>query len=232
MSQEWERWCGRSRLAAENRWKMAEGLNPPQRKGKDWERELRKRLVELQTMEILQPGEHTRLQPVDFSKLAKSDQKRLKEAGKSGKHLYAIGLAGRGSEVASEESTLTDRTLRLTDGRHLQAGRLNLQVFVDDNESRLLGMNIQLRGRRDQRPIYMRYDLDAVQMGKEKGGAVTHFRAHWHLGEDPDASESEDKDPRLASLVLDPTAVVDILVETFFPTGPADVVKVEQEDSC
>jgi hypothetical protein len=149
----------------------------------------------------------------------------LKEAGKSGRHLYTIGLAGQGSEAANEEGALPDRALHLTDGKHLHAGRLRLQVFVDDAESRLVGMSIQLRGRREQSPVYMRYDLDPVQMGE---GPVTHFRAHWHLGKDPDAPAAEDEDPRLASLMLDPVAVVDILVETFFPGGPADVLEPDE----
>ena len=55
-------------------------------------------------------------------------------------------------------------------------------------------------------------------------GLVTHFNAHWHAGEDPDATDAEELDPRLPSLILDPTAVLEVLIETFFPHGPGDVM--------
>jgi hypothetical protein len=44
--------------------------------------------------------------------------------------------------------------------------------------------------------------------------------AHWHAGDDPDAGDAEDHDPRLPTSILDPLAVIDILVETFWPQGP------------
>jgi hypothetical protein len=239
----WRQWRERSRQAAQVRWHLlghdtatagrSHGtLKEPAPRvraldGRQWETELRKRLRELQDIEILQPGEHQRLKYVEFRELSRPDQKRLEQADKR-KGLYAMALARK---TAQDGSTLSERFLRLTDGRLLRDGRLNIQVFIDDPNRHLVGMNIQLQGRRVRvdakteaetvHDVYMRYDLDAVEMGERKG-PVTHFRAHWHLGVDPEASE--DSDPRMPSLVLDPVAVLDVLVETFFPEGPDDVL--------
>jgi hypothetical protein len=239
----WRQWRERSREAAEVRWRLLGHDIEPQSKrrgtstepaplvrmldGRQWETEFRKRLRELQDIEILQPGEHQRLKRVEFRELSRPDQKRLEQADKH-KGLYAMALA---KKTALDGATLAERFLRLTDGRLLRAGRLNIQVFIDDPHRHLVGMNIQLQGRQVRvdastkaetvHDVYMRYDLDAVEMGEQKG-PVTHFRAHWHLGADPDASE--DSDPRMPSLVLDPVAVLDVIVETFFPEGPDDLL--------
>jgi len=239
----WQQWRQRSRAAAEARWRLLGHDTEPESKrggtskepaplvrrldGRQWETELRKRLRELQDIEILQPGEQQRLKRVEFRELSRPDQKRLEQADKH-KGLYAMALA---KKTALDGATLAERFLRLTDGKRLRAGRLNLQVFIDDPSRHLVGMNIQLQGQQVRvdaktetesvHGLYMRYDLDAVEMG-ERMGPVTHFRAHWHLGVDPDASE--DLEPRMPSLVLDPVAVLDVLIETFFPKGPDDLL--------
>ncbi|MDC0710410.1 hypothetical protein POL68_18175 [Stigmatella sp. ncwal1] len=235
----WRQWRQRSRQAAELRWRQLghdpepEGkphgaLEAPARQvraldGRQWENELRKRLRELQDIEILQYGEQQRLKKVELRELSRPDQKRLEQAGKR-KGLYAMALA---KKTPQDDTPPPERFLKLTDGQLLRGGRLNLQVFIDDPNRHLVGMNIQLWGQQvrvdtktgqmAEHGVYMRYDLDSVEMGEEKG-PVTHFRAHWHLGADPETSE--DSDPRMPSLVLDPVAVLDILIETFFPQGP------------
>jgi hypothetical protein len=84
-------------------------------------------------------------------------------------------------------------------------------------------MNVQLSGFDPirSRPWYLRYDLDCVPMG---ANPVAHFRAHWHVGDEPDADDAEMYDPRLPSLILDPVAVIETLIETIFPNGPADLI--------
>lgn len=217
----WLAWRATSRTDAEKRWEAVQKVVRPERSGKEWLAATRGRLVNLAKIGILQPHEQGRLQVVEPGKLARADQKRLEKQGLA-RDLYAFAVS---AESAAVTEPLASRSLRLSPGRRLRDGRLSFQVFVKESSRLPIGMNIQLRGTdptRENRPTYLRYDLDVVAMG-EKAGSVTHFNAHWHAGDDPDGSDAEDHDPRLPSLLLDPLAVLDILVETFFPNGPADV---------
>jgi hypothetical protein len=66
--------------------------------------------------------------------------------------------------------------------------------------------------------VYLRYDLDALQMGT---GPVAHFNAHWHSGDLPNAADGEEFDSRTPSPILEPGAAIDVLIKTFYPLGPA-----------
>ncbi len=214
----WKEWREASRSAAAERWDKAQEVERPKKKGKEWLNETRRRLVDLAGLGILAPREQIRVRPLDYRKLASADQQRLDESGLDRRNLFAFA-------VASEDERLARSALTLNPGKRLRDGRLSFQVFIDENAQVPVGMNIQIRGTdpgRENRPVYLRYDLDVVQMG-EKAGPVTHFRAHWHTGDEPDAGDAEDHDPRLPSLPLDPLAVIDILIETFFPNGDKDV---------
>lgn len=158
------------------------------------------------------------LTELGFSDLSHADKDRLEKA-KIKRHLYAFGVA---SNPDAPDEPLAARCIRLNDGRKLRDGKLSIQVFIDESQKLPIGMNIQLRGHDPdrKRQCYLRYDLDVVPMGS---GQVTHFRAHWHAGDDPDGHDAEEHDPRLPSLILDPIAVLEILFETFFPNGPADL---------
>ena len=200
---------------------MADKLVRP-RTGKQWLADTRRCLVDLAKLEILQPHESGRVCKIEFTQLAMSDQKRLRGIGAASR-IYAFTLA---LDPAQPQQSLVERYLTLSSGTRLREGRLSLQVFVDDNSCLPIGMNIQLRGidpARGHRSTYMRYDLDAVAMG-ESMGPVTHFNAHWHTGDDPDATDAEDHDSRLPSLILDPIAVIEYLVEAFYLNGPSDLV--------
>lgn len=215
----WKQWCADANARAEVRWKALQGVGLLTKNGQDWLKDIRKRLALLAEMKILGPHEHSRLIEVKFRDLAAVDQDRLKSAGLE-RRLFAFGLA-RGQ--AEEEQRLARRSMQLNDSTNLCDGRLGLQVFVDERQGRAVGMNIQLRGLdpHRQRPCYLRYDLDVVPLGKSP---VTHFSAHWHAGDDPEGDDAEEHDPRLPALILDPLAVLDVLIETFFPEGPASVL--------
>jgi hypothetical protein len=177
-----------------------------------WVDHIRKRLVDLDKLGLLQWGEHQRVVPIEFRELSRSDQKRLESQGLQ-RALYAISVKAPKDQP---QQKLSDRCLRFNPGKRLTSGQLTLLVFIDEKQERPVGMNVQLRGHdllRD-RATYLRYDLDIVQMGSSP---VTHFKSHWHAGDDPDTKLSEKADPRLPSLLLDPVAALDILVETFFP---------------
>jgi hypothetical protein len=221
----WPKWQKKSRGAAGHRWdelkKIADKLIRP-RTGKQWLADTKQCLVDLARLEILQPYESARVCKIEFTKLAKSDQDRLPNIV-AASDLYAFALA---VDPAQPQQSLVERYLTLSSGARLRDGRLSLQVFVNDDSGLPIGMNIQLRGidpARAGRTTYMRYDLDAVPMG-ETMGPVTHFNAHWHTGDDPDARDAEDHDPRLPALILDPIAVIEYLVEAFYPKGPDDLV--------
>lgn len=217
----WNTWREEARQRAEKRWAAALRMERPSRKGKDWLQQTVMCLTRLTQMGILQPREAGRLKEIQLRALAGSDRKRLEGAG-IGSHVYAFGLA---QDPAAPGEPLASRSLQLNDGQRLRRARLGLQVFIDEREGKPVGMNIQLRGTdpgRGERPVYLRYDLDAVQMGS---GPVAHFNAHWHMGEDPDADEAEDRDARMPSLPLDPLAVIETLVETFYPSGPEDLAR-------
>lgn len=169
----------------------------------------------------VQPREQSRVAEVVVAKLASADQDRLRQGGLT-RGLFAFAVA---SDSGAASEPLASRFLRLSPGKRLNDGELSFQVFINETTRCPAGMNIQVRGKdpaRTERPTYLRYDLDIVPMGT-KSGPVTHFNAHWHFGDDPDGSDAEDHDPRLPSLLLDPLAVLDILIETYFPSGPADV---------
>jgi hypothetical protein len=221
----WSEWREQSRRAGEKRWheleKIGDKLVRRQRKGKQWLADTRRSLATLSALNILQPHESSRVAEINFGRLAKSDQDRLRGIGVI-KHLYAFAIS---ADPQNPQQSLSERSLSLSPGKRLREGKLSLQVFVDDRRGFPLGMNIQLRGldpARHGRSTYIRYDLDAVPMG-ESMGAVTHFNAHWHTGDDPDARDAEHHDPRLPSLILDPVAVIEFLIETFFPGGSADL---------
>jgi len=225
----WNVWRDSSRKDAERRWNALLALERPQKSGKEWLDATRRRLIELTKIGILQPRESGRVRDVVFSKLAASDQDRLKKSGFA-RDLFAFAVAaeqgGRAAVESGERSeSLARHFLRLNTGKRLGDGRLSFQVFVKESTRLPVGMNIQICGTdptRAGRPTYLRYDLDVVAMGT---GPVTHFNAHWHAGDDPDGNDAEDHDPRLPSLLLDPVAVLDVLIETFFPDGPDDVAE-------
>jgi hypothetical protein len=177
---------------------------------------IRRQISLLQEVGIFGPGEQQRVQRLNLGELARSDQTRLRGTGRHVDYTV-IGLAGR-----PPEQPLIERSLQVADSRRLRAGALSLQVIVDEREERVAAMNVQIRGGdelRGGRAVFQRYDLDFAQMGD---GPVSHFNAHWHMGEDPDASPAED-DPRLPALILDPTEVIDVLIETWLPQGPKDL---------
>ncbi len=218
----WNAWRDRSRKDAEQRWSALEKVGRPKKTGKDWLAETRRRLIELASVDILQPREQSRVAEIHHDKLASADQDRLGSGGFR-KDVFAFAVAAESAGAADKPR---ERALRLSPGKRLRDGKLSFQVFIDERSMVPVGMNIQIRGEDParRRPTYLRYDLDVVAMG-EKAGPVTHFRAHWHSGDDPDAGDAEDHDPRLPSLLLDPLAVLDVLIETFFPGGPGDVEK-------
>lgn len=235
----WTEWRGTSRRAAETRWTEAEKLVRPKMSGKEWFRLTRSRLISLAKLGILAPREQGRLAELAYRQLASADQQRINESKLSPRHLFAFAVAPEenkdkapdlpgaqtGLSDGAEEERLARSALTLNPGKRLRDGKLSFQVFIDEKAWVPVGMNIQLRGTdpsRDNRPAYLRYDLDVVPMG-EKAGPVTHFRAHWHAGDNPDGGDAEVHDPRLPSLPLDPLAVIEILIETFFPDGPGDV---------
>lgn len=239
----WTAWREVSRGAAAQRWAKAEKIEKLTKSGKRWFDETRTRLVHLTELGILAPREQTRIAQLDYGQLASADQQRLDASGLRRRNLFAFAVAPEDKDKASErlgaqagssddagDKRLARSALTLNPGKYLQDGKLSFQVFIDDHAQVPLGMNIQLRGidpMRKYRPVYLRYDLDVVQMG-EKAGPVTHFQAHWHTGDDPDAGDAEDHDPRLPSLPLDPLAVIEILIEMFFPNGPDDVEGVKE----
>jgi hypothetical protein len=75
----------------------------------------------------------------------------------------------------------------------------------------VIGASIQIQGRdaKRNRPVYARYDLDAVSLGDDQ---LAHFDAHWHHGEDP----SDEDDPRWPAMVLDPDEALDVLIAMWF----------------
>lgn len=214
----WARWQEASFSGAKKRWEAERALFDRRLSGEDGAscgRAIRHHLALLQEVGILAPGHAQRVKELDFDELSGSDQMRLRST-RHQRDYVVLGLTGRPSE-----QPLIERALQLNDGRRLVGGSLSLQVIVDENLARVAAMNIQLRGfdRRRGRKTFQRYDLDFAQMGD---GPVTHFNAHWHVGDDPDESLAEE-DPRLPAVVLHPTEVIEMFVETWFPRGPDDV---------
>lgn len=215
----WLAWRANAKAAADDRWRNADKMERPSMPGAAWLTETAKRFVQLSAIGILQPREQGRIKSIRFDEISTPDQERLKKR-LSPRQLFAFTIASDPSQPTSR-----DRFVSLSDGKRLHAGRLSMQVFIDEHVRRPIGMNIQLSGRdpaRSGRPTYLRYDLDPVAMGAD-AGPVTHFNAHWHTGDEPDGTDASTHDPRLPSLVLDPLAVLDVLVETYFPDGPDDV---------
>lgn len=220
----WKTWREEAKRDAEARWSVAESATHREMKGEEWHEKTRARLMRLERMKILAAREQVRLTKLPYDALAPADKRRLDEAGHR-RHLYIYGvkrLEDKRQQPDEDQVPLWRNALQLNDGKRLCEGRLSLQVFVDDAKKMPVGMSVQLRGQDParSRPVYLRYDLDVVPLGS---GPVTHFSSHWHAGDDPDAKDAEDHDPRLPALILDPLAVIDILVETFWPGGPADV---------
>ncbi|HZH13653.1 MAG TPA: hypothetical protein VE057_04735 [Archangium sp.] len=183
------------------------------RKGEWWLEHIRRRLIELHKMGLLQWGEQLRVVQVELRELSSSDQTRI-QAQELQRKLYAISLKAPKDQP---QQKLAERFLSFNPGKRLTSGQLSLQVFINEEQGRPVGMNIQLRGQdqlRSGKSAYLRYDLDYVQMGLS---SVSHFRSHWHAGEDPEHALAEDTDPRLPCLLLDPVAALDVLIETFFP---------------
>jgi hypothetical protein len=212
----WKASCAEAKARAERRWEAIQKLERPD--NNDWFDATSRRMAQFAKAEILGPHEHSRLKKFDLGELEAPDRDRLGTRVANRRHLVAFGVA---RDPAAPEEPLRSRSLRLNDGPNVREGKLTLQVFIDLSTKLPVGMNIQIRGldpHRD-RPCYLRYDLDPVPLGS---GPVTHFSSHWHVGDDPDAAGAEDHDPRLPSLILDPISVLDVLVETFFPKGPAD----------
>jgi hypothetical protein len=232
----WRAWRAASREAAERRWTAAGTLKRAEKSGKQWLAETRTRLIQMTKLGILAPREQGRVAQLDPRQLDPPDRNRLGASGLDLRRLFAFAVAPetaparRGAEGDSVGQDRVGRSvLALNPGKRLREGKLSFLVFIDESTQLPVGMNLQLRGidpTRDGRPTYFRYDLDVVQMG---AGPVAHFRAHWHAGDDPEAVDAEDHDPRLPSLPLDPVAVIEILVETFFPDGPADLDGEEGE---
>jgi len=216
----WGTWRDASRAAAERRWHEIDRIERPRCSGKKWLEKTQQCLVRLSMLGILQPRESGRIAEINFGRLANSDQDRLKSIG-AAPHLFAFAISSDGQQP---HQSLAERFLSLNSSNRLRDGRLSLQVFVCDDLP--IGMNIQLRGTdpaREHRLTYIRYDLDVVAIGAAMG-PVTHFNAHWHTGDDPDAKDAEVHDPRFPSLPLDPIAVLQFLVETYYPNGPADLI--------
>lgn len=222
----WATWCANAKRDAEARWDAVKNAPRGKLKGKDWQQRTYDKLIELEKLEILAPREHLRLTPLGYDNLEPAHKRRLVEHRRN---LYVYGIkppkedeTEKQTEKNEDHVRLSRNSLRLNDGKRLRKGRLGLLVFVDDATWMPVGMSIQLRGQDParSRALYLRYDLDVVPLGS---GPVTHFSSHWHMGDDPDAKDAEDHDPRLPALILDPLAVIDILVETFWPKGPEDV---------
>lgn len=214
----WVKWCTEGRSRAEKRWEAVKAITSGTWKGDEWLKQTKMHLVTLVNLGILQPNEQGRLRQIDLRELDPADQRRVREKGLT-RNLYAYGIA----RDSSTEGRLASRALRLTDGRRLRESGLGLLVFIDENEAKPIGLNIHIRGKdpaRMDRNFYIRYERDIVQLGS---GPVAHFNTHWHAGDDPEAPDAEDHDPRLPSLPLDPLAVLDVLVETFYPRGPDDL---------
>jgi hypothetical protein len=165
-------------------------------------------LVALAQATILQPRAEHRLRLLEADDLPAADRKRLADAGKLDA-VRSIGIAGPGK--------LRERALSLSPGRRLLGGKLRILVHVVENETQ--GASIQLDGTLpgSARKTFGRYDLDIVPLGSNQ---LTHFDAHFHFGEDPD----DESAPRWPTLFLDPEEALDILVHTWFPNGPGDVL--------
>lgn len=190
---------------------------------KDWLKELQDRCRLLETMQILRHGQARRIRLVQWDQFAYADRDRMGEAGYGPRSVMGIAIAhnneGSGTQRPEAGSSMRGNALYFHDSERLTEGALGFQIFINDAQRGALGMNFQLQGRDRQRDrtVYVRYDLDTVQMGT---GPVAHFRAHWHHGEDPDSELSEKVDPRLPAPLLDPGDVLDHFIEYFFPKGP------------
>lgn len=215
----WAAWQSLSYARAKTRWDRERELSRDRlacETGDACRRAIQHHLALLHDVGILRPGEAQRVKELDFGSLAGSDQTRLQRTRRP-QDYTVLGLTGR-----PPEQKLIERSLQLNDGHRLAGGSLSLQVIVHEKARRVVAMNLQLRGfdrRRNGRKTFQRYDLDFEQMGD---GPVTHFNAHWHTGDDPDDSLAEE-DPRLPAVILHPTEVIEIFVETWFPRGPDDV---------
>lgn len=204
----WAKWRVDSRARAEGSWSRVQSVGAPSTSGVEWRDGIRRQFQRLMRMKmLLDPGAYLGVEKISFGELSDADQKRLRNRRDD---LYLIGMK---SPIGFE----------FGDGKHLREGRLKLQVFIDVASGRPVGMNIMMRGVLVETGVgdFIRYDLDAVPMGEARG-PVTHFQSHWHHGIDPDRAPV--CEPRLPSPILDPCAVIDLLVETYFPEGPADLV--------
>lgn len=216
----WGGWCAEARQGAEQRWRWVQTREMRRLGAREWLRLLKARLVRLETMGILDYRESQRLKLLNFGELSRPDQDRLRRTDvRAPKNIVGLALA---PPPGAPGQSQVDRSLRLLNGQCLVEGTLGLQVLIDEAAARTVGMNIQIRGMdpRVDHAVYLRYDQDTEQMGL---GPVSHFCAHWHHGRDPDAPGAEDHDPRLPALIMDPLEVIEILIETFFPLGPASL---------
>ncbi len=223
----WQLWLGEADARARMRWQKAQKHEARRLSGRGWENAIRERLAPLCDLEILKPGDHQRIQHIpvhDLTPSARNAYRRMvQEAEIGAPRVYPISVAaGRGTA----QGAASDRghgLLQFYSGRRLLNGEMSLLVLIDEQAQRPLSMSIQVQGICPGRwqSTYLRYDLDAVQMGT---GPAAHFNAHWHSGALPDASDAEEQDPRLPALPLDPDAVIDHLVLRFFPAGPEDVL--------
>lgn len=218
-AQAWAAWDGTATADAEKRWEEAKKAFSAKKSGAEWLEAIHKRLAPLGRAGLIDFNAHTRVRriaPEELSPSARTKRDRVLNANPKIKRrkIYPIS-------ISMEETDGGDHgVIHLYPGDLLTRGSLSLLVFINEEEEVPVSMSIMLAGIRPsrQRSVYLRYDLDAVQMGT---GSVAHFNSHWHSGDLPDAGDGEEFDSRTPSPILGPEAAIDILIKTFYPLGPA-----------
>lgn len=215
----WDAWDKAAKADAEGRWEEAKKAFSAKRSGEEWLEVIKKRLAPLGQAGLIDFNAHTRVKRIAPEKLppsARTARDRIVIANPEIKHskIYPISISKEVTDGGDHG------VIGLYPGALLTRGALSLLVFINEEEGVPISMSIMLRGirRSRQRSVYLRYDLDAVQMGTSP---VAHFNAHWHSGDLPNASDGEEFDSRTPSLILGPGAALDVLIKTFYPLGPA-----------
>ncbi len=217
----WKSWLTRAENDAEERLAFAKKRIRKEQSARDWLKGLRSYLNQLSRIGILQPQEQARLTLLGQDELPAADKTRLEKDDL----LNRIQLIGIGKPSGSEKPLrLRDRVLVLSPGKKLSRGTLRIMAFIDTTSKAVAGMSIQVEGKdpASKKGIFGRYDLDIVSLGSSQ---VTHFDAHFHFGEDP----SDEEAPRWPTLFLDPEEALDVLLHTWFPNGPKDVLPLQGE---